>query len=133
MLILNPRVVHFGVATWDDVIAVAIDREAHRTVEEWSDLGPYAVLADVPEQKVRVTVVQEVARDDVNTPRPGEAGTLVFFTSPTASDAGRKKVSCGAVVLEVRHELSVKKGAVRTVVLAGVSDGEADPVVVVEE
>jgi hypothetical protein len=132
MLILNPRQVQFGSSTWEDVTAVWIDRAAHRTVEDWSDLGPYAVLADVPEQKVRVTVVQEVSRDDVNVPRPGESGQLSFFTSPTASDAGRKKVSCQAVVLESRHDLSLKKGAVRTVVLAAVSNGAADPVTIDE-
>ena len=132
MLILNPRQVQFGSSTWEDVTAVSIDRAAHRTVEDWSDLGPYAVLADVPEQKVRVTVVQEVSRDDVNVPRPGESGTLSFFTSPTASDAGRRKVSCQAVVLESRHDLSLKKGAVRTVVLAAVSNGAADPVTIDE-
>ena len=133
MLILNPRTVTFGSSTWDDIIAITIDRAAHKTIEDWSDLGPYAVLADVPEQKVRVTIVQEVSRDDVNVPRPGESGTLNFFTSPTASDAGRRKVSCQAVVLESRHDLSLKKGAVRIVVLAAVSDGVTDPVSVSEE
>ena len=133
MLILNPREVRFGSALWEDVVAISIDRAAHKTVEEWSDLGPYAVFADVPEQKVRVTIVQEVARDDVNVPRPGEAGTLEFHTSPTASDAGRKKVSCAAVVLESRHELSIRKGAIRTVILAAISDGAADPVSTSEE
>jgi hypothetical protein len=130
MLILNPRLVTFGSYSWPEVAAIAIDRSPHRTVEDWSDLGPYAVLVDVPEQKVRVTVVQEVERDDVHLPRPGESGTLSFRTSPTASDAGRRRFSCTAVVLEVRHELSLRKGAVRTVTLAAVSaDGATDPVV----
>lgn len=128
MLILNPRQVRFAAATWDDVTAIAIDRSAHKTIEEWTDLGPYAAVADVPEQKVRVTVIQEVARDDVNVPRPGDSGTLEFFTSPTASDAGRKKVSCEAIVLESRHDLSIKKGAIRTVVFAAISNGAADPI-----
>lgn len=130
MVILNPRQVKFGSATWPDIAGVAIDRSAHKTIEDWSDLGPYAVLADVPEQKVRVTVVQEVVRDDVNVPRPGEMGELSFYISPTASDAGRKRVTMEAVVLDVKHELSLRKGAVRTVTLAAVSTDGTDPVVV---
>ncbi len=129
MLILNPRSVKFGSSTWEDVTAVTIDRAAHKTVEDFGDLGPFAVLVDVPEQRVRIGIVQEVGRDDVDSPRPGEAGTLTLYTSPTASDAGRRKVSCTAVVLNVSHELSTRKGAIRTVTLAAVSsDGAADPV-----
>ncbi len=129
MLILNPRLVKFGSAAWPDIASIAIDRAAHRTVEDWSDLGPYAVLADVPEQKVRITIMQELAREDVNVPRPGESGTLSFCTSPTASDAGRRRFTCTAVVLDVKHELSLRKGAIRTITLAAISpDGEADPV-----
>ena len=129
MLILNPRIVTFGSHTWPDIAAIAIDRSPHRTVEDWSDLGPFAVLADVPEQKVRVTISQEVERDDGSVPRPGESETLSFCTSPTASDAGRRRFSCTAVVLDVRHELSLRKGAVRTITLAAVSeDGASDPI-----
>jgi hypothetical protein len=128
MLLLNPRHITFGAARWDDVIAIAIDRSPHRTVEEWSDLGPYAVLVDIPEQRTRIQVVQELARDDVTAPRPGEQATLTFYTAPTPSDAGRRKVSATAVILDVRHELSLRKGAIRTVTLAAVSSGSADPV-----
>ncbi len=129
MLILNPRSVKFGSATWDNVTAVTIDRAAHKTVEDFGDNGPYAVLVDVPEQRVRIGITQEVARDDVASPRPGEAGTLTLYTSPTASDADRRRLMCDVVVLDVSHELSIKKGAIRTVTLAAVSsDGAADPV-----
>lgn len=133
MLILNPRHVSFGSVEWTDIISIAIDRSTHRAVEEWSDLGPYPTFADVPEQKVRITVVQELMRDDIASPRPGEQALLSFHTSPTASDAARKKVSCVAVVLDSRHELSLRKGAVRTVTLAAVSTDGTDPVVVESE
>jgi hypothetical protein len=129
MLILNPRLVAFGSQSWPDIAAIAIDRAAHRTVEDWSDLGPYAVLADVPEQKVRISITQEVARDDVHVPRPGESGTLSFCTSPTASDAGRRRFTCTAVILDVRHDLSLRKGALRTITLGAISpDGSTDPI-----
>jgi hypothetical protein len=129
MLLLNPRIVKFAGAVWEGVVSVAVDRAAHRTVEEWSDGGPYAMLADVPEQRVRITVVQELARGEVGTPRPGESGTLTFHTSPGAADSGRKRIAATAVVLSVAHELSLRKGALRTVVFAAVStDGAGDPV-----
>jgi hypothetical protein len=129
MLILNPRSVVFGGSRWEGVVSVAIDRLPQRLVEEWSDEGPFAVLVDVPEERTRIKVVQEILRDDLDAPRPGEQGTLSLCTSPAASDAGRRRLSASAVVLRVEHEVSVKTGAVRTVTLAAVSaDGAADPV-----
>jgi hypothetical protein len=131
MLLLNPRLVKFGADTWPDIAAIAIDRAAHRTVEDWSDMGPYAVVADVPEQKVRITITQEVVRDDIHVPRPGESGVLSFCTSPTASDAGRRRFTAAAVILDVRHDLSLRKGALRTITLAVISaDGLTDPITV---
>lgn len=131
MLLLTPRAVRFGEATWEDVSAVVVDRASRRSVVEWSDLGPHAVLADVPEQEVTVRVVQSLTRDAPDAPRPGDAGQLSFDTSPAGTDTGRRRVSAQAVVLGVRHELSVKGGATRTVTLVAVSpDGAADPVIV---
>jgi len=130
MLVLNPRVVSFGGVVWEDVSAVVVDRSAHRAVQDWSDLGAYAVLVDVPEQSVTVRVVQRVARDDIGLPVPGEMGELVFATSPAGGDTPRKRVRVQCVVLGVTHEISLKNGAVRTVKLAAVSgDGIVDPVV----
>lgn len=133
MLVLNPRVVKFGPAVWDGVLAVAIDRLANRRVIEWSDAGPHAVFADVPEQRIEVKVTQELAREDLAGPVPGQQGELVLHTSPTATDAARRKVSVQAVVVQVGHELSLKKGALRTIELVAVSaTGSADPVVISE-
>jgi hypothetical protein len=130
MLILNPRTVTFGSALWEGIAAVAIDRHAHRLIEEWGDRGSYAVLADVPEQRVRIKIVQEVDRDSVGVPRPGEQGILTLYTAPARSEAGRRRVSATAVVLAVEHEVSTRRGALRTVVLAAVSDGAGDPITV---
>ena len=131
MLLLNPRSVVFAGAVWEDVSAIVIDRAAARVIKEWSDLGPHVVLADVPEQVVTVRVVQQVARDDVGAPLPGDSGGLVFHTAPAGGDTPRKKVSAQCVIADVTHELSLKNGAVRTVKLVAVStDGSADPVTV---
>lgn len=131
MLILSPRTVRFGGAEWEDVAAVIIDRQAKRAVTEWSDLGPHTVLADAPEQLVTVRVVQQVARDDVGTPVPGESAELAFAIAPAGGDSPRRRVRAECVVTDVTHELSLKSGAVRTVKLVAVSsDGATDPVTV---
>ncbi len=133
MLVLNPQQMTFGAATWNQVMAVAVDRAAHREAVEWSDLGPHIAFADVPEQRITVKVTREVSSDDVDSPRPGETNTLTFYTSPTASDGLRMKITMQAVVMRVEHEISQRKGAVRTITLTAISpDGETDPVVVMQ-
>ncbi len=133
MLVLNPRTVTFGDARWENIQAVSLDRVPQRVVEEWSDAGPYAVFADVPEQKLRVTVVQDLAAADLAAPVPGDRGTMAFCTSPAAADQRRQRLSMDAVVLRVTHDLSVKGAPTRTILLAPVSsDGGGDPVSVSE-
>ncbi len=131
MLVLNPRQVKFGNTVWDDVVLVAVDRAASRVVEEWSDLGPYAAFGDVPEQRITIRVVQELARDDLDGPGPGDLAELTLHTSPGWSDGGRRKLAARAMVTRVEHEVSLKRGAVRTVTLLAISeDGAEDPVAV---
>lgn len=129
MLILNPRLVRFGASNWMDVTSITIDRLPHRTTEDWSDHGAFPTHADVPEQKIRIAITQELARDDIDAPIPGETADLTFHTSPTRADAGRTRVSTSAVILSVQHELSQRKGAIRTITLAAISpDGATDPI-----
>jgi hypothetical protein len=91
MLLLTPRTVRFGAATWNDIVAVAIDRSPHRVALEWGDEGPHPTFADVPEQRVTIKVVQDVARDDIDAPSPGEESPLSFFTAPAATGAGVRR------------------------------------------
>lgn len=129
MLVLNPRSVVFGSSTWAGVTSVSVDRDAERLVAEIGASGPHVVLADVPEQRVRVRVVQEMEGDDLGSPTPGEQAALGFVTAPNASSAGQRAVDLTAVVTGVRHEVSRRGGAVRTVSLLAVSpDGVSDPV-----
>lgn len=131
MLIVDPREVVYGGVTWAGVTSVAVERKASRSFAEYGGSGPHAVLADVPEQRVEVTVVQELADDDMDAPVPGWEGELEFETASNASDAGRRRVSMRAVVLGVRYAVSRKSGSSRTVELLAVSaDGVADPVTV---
>jgi hypothetical protein len=129
VLVLNPRSVSFGSATWEGVSSIVVDRQAARTLEELGDNGPYPVLVDVPEQRVRVKVVQEFTRDEMSAPAPGEQATLQFVTAPGASTAGLRRVTLTAIVIGVEHEVSLKRGATRTIELAAISsDGRTDPV-----
>jgi hypothetical protein len=131
MLVLNPRQVSLGEETLEDVGAVVIDRRAEKLVVEWSDFGAHAVYADVAEQRIVVRIVQEVVRADVGGPAPGDEVELAFHTSPTAGDVGRRKVSMTVVVTGVSHELSRKRGAVRTIEAVAISsDGATDPVTI---
>jgi hypothetical protein len=130
-MLTHPRTVRFGSLVWDDVIAVAIDRSAHRLVEEWSDAGPYAAFADVPEQRVTIQVVQQVGAEDLAAPRPADQAVLTFDTAPTAAESARRRVTATAVVTAVAHDLSQKRGATRTITLVAVSpDGAADPIAI---
>lgn len=129
MLVLNPRLVKFGAFVWEGVLSVVIDRLAHKQVVEWSDAGPHAVFVDVPEQRIEVRIAQELIREDLAGPVPGQQAELVLYTSPTSSEAARRKVSLQAVVVQVSHELSLKKGALRMIELVAVSaTGASDPV-----
>jgi hypothetical protein len=136
MLMLVPRVVKFGAVAIERVVAVSVDRVAARSVVEWGDAGPHVVLADVPEQRVTVTVRQVLTREDLADLRPGASGQLVVFTGATAGESGRRKVSGSGVLLSAESEIRGGEGAAgasATRVLKFVmvsSDGTADPITV---
>jgi len=135
MLVLNPEHVTFMGAVWEGVLAVAVDRSAAREIVQWGDFGPHAVEADVPEQRVTITVRQELTRDAIEAPSPGDRGQVSFITSFTGSEAGRRRIFAEAVVVAVTHELSRAKGAIRAVKFVaidpfnnGASSGSSDPI-----
>ena len=131
MLLLNPQSVKFGSAVWSDVTAVLVDRAPEREVVEWSDSGPHAVFADVPEQRVSVRVTRRLIRDAAAAPRPGDSAELDVYTSPSAGDALRQRLRATCVVTGVSHELSAQRGAIQTIMLIAISsDGATDPIVV---
>jgi hypothetical protein len=131
MLIISPREVAFGGAVWTGIAAAVVDRSAAQTIEEFGENGPYAAFADVPRQRVRVRIVQDVVGEEGHTaPGPGQEAVL----SITMAQAGRprsRRLSTKAVILAVEHEVSLKRGSVRTITLAAVSiDGAADPITI---
>src|SRR5690606_44199 len=130
MLILNPREVMFGSARLANIAAVVIDREAASTIEEFGEHGPYAALVDVPRQRVRVRLVQEGAGDGGPAPGPGAQAVLSFTTAP-AGGARSRRLETTAVVLSVEHEISLRRGSIRTITLGAVSsDGATDPIII---
>lgn len=129
MLILHPREVSFASVPWKGVASVVVDRVATKVVAEGGDSGPHAVFVDCPEQRVTVRVSMDITDDSIAAPDLGTLGVLEFATAPTGVNAARARVTASAVVTGVVHELSLKKGAVRTVELVAVSsNGAADPV-----
>lgn len=144
MLILNPASVRFKDTRLDHVSSVAVERHASRLVEEWSDAGPHAVLADCPEQRARLRIVRHLLHDDPAPPAPGDAGLLRLVTSPSAADAGRRELRAHAVLIAVAYSLAGEPGrkapgdaaapaAVQTLTFALVSDdGAADPISIIQ-
>lgn len=132
MLVLNPQRVEIDGQTWTQVESIAVDRLAHRLVQEWGDEGAFATLIDVPEQRVRVMVVQMLDEGAFDAPRPGDQVMLTFEAARSGSDAGRVSVDIELVITEVRHDVSRGRG-MRTLSGWGVSsDGATDPVEVSE-
>ncbi len=133
MLVLNPQRVKFDGHEWAQVESIAIDRLAQKLVQEWSDDGAFAVFVDVPEQRVRVSMVQMLDEGTLEALVPGMSGDLVFEAARSGSDAGRFEISISVVIGEVRHEVSRGRG-VRTLVAWGASSsGDTDPVMVIEK
>lgn len=128
MLILNPTHVTFAGTQWPDVTAVVIDRDAIRAAISYGDHGPHPTFADVPEQRTTLEVTMDLPRGDLSTARPGDQGTLTLYTSPTSSDAQRRKLTATGVVTNVQHKVG-DKSATRTITLVALStDGATDPI-----
>lgn len=117
------------------VASVAVDRRATRLALERTDLGPHAVFADAPEQRVTLTIDRALDR----TPEeewtlaqallPGAMGELAVRAASSAGDAGGRIARATAVVLSVAHTLSGRRGPVQTIRLLAISpDGAAPPV-----
>lgn len=129
MLWLNPERVTIGAVELRGVIAVAVDREAARLTEEFSDLGPHVAFADVPEQRVMIRLTRELVESEGTLLRPGDQGALSFRASANASDVAGRTVSATVVVTGVGHTLGARSTARQVIVCVAISsDGAADPV-----
>lgn len=134
MLILNPASVVLAGVEYSNVESCAIDRAAHKEVVEWNDSGPYAVFADVPEQKVEIKLTQRLASNaadqQLDRLRPGQSVSVEVVTSLNSSHAQRRRITATCVVRAVRNVVSVGEDpqARRVIELIAISDGSSDPV-----
>lgn len=129
MIWLNPDRVMLGAIELRDVFMIAVDRAARRLAEEWTDLGPHAGFADVPEQRVMVSLARRILESEAASPKPGEAHTLTFRAGASASAAGVWAYSIPVVVVSVEHSMAASGGAMQRLRAVAVSpDGLADPV-----
>jgi hypothetical protein len=129
VIVLNPRLVEIGGVSYDGVRSVSIDRRARRTVLEWSDNGPQAVMGDAPERVVEIRVSREVTRDDALSLEPGTEVEVVLHASVTSSQSGLRRVRVERAMVEgVRYQVG-GRGATQTIELVALSsDGSEDPV-----
>jgi hypothetical protein len=130
-MLLHPDTVTFGDLALDHVLAVAIDRAAARLVADHGDLGPHVAFADVPEQRVTLTLTRRPARPEVINPRPGDQAGLAFTAAAGAADAARVRITATCVLREVRHDLTASGSPRQTITFIAVSpDGLQDPVTI---
>jgi hypothetical protein len=131
MLFLNPHTVTLGAVVLDRVSAIIVDRTADRLALEYSDAGAYPIYADVPEQRVTVTIVRDLLEGDpliLSSMVPGYQVTLAFATSPADSEAQLMNYSASLVITAVKHELKRGKSAIQRIVgVAIATSGNLDP------
>ncbi len=121
MLILNPDKVTFAGEPWTEVVVVSIERASEKSVLEWSDNGPHAVYADVPEERMTIRITRLVSASEIDTPGPGALGELEFFTSIGTSDARRQRVRALGVIERVTYQCVQKSGTTQTITLLAIS------------
>ena len=129
MLLLNPNRVTLGTAELTNVSAITIDRTARRAALEWTDLGPHIGFADVPEQRVAITVIRNLFASELSPAKPGDELLLTARAAASASAAGVIVVSATVVVQSISH--AITQGAKATQIIRAVavsSTGAADPI-----
>lgn len=128
MLLIAPTVV-LGTHTLTSVTHLAIDRVARRAAVEWTDMGPHAAFADVPEQRVGVVIVRHVLASETTGPRPGDALTLTARAATNNSAAATLTINATLVITAVEHHIAASGRATQTIRATAVStSGAADPI-----
>lgn len=131
MLILNPAKLSLLGLEYGSIESVKVNRLAHREAVEWSDAGPHAVFADIPECRVEIEIMQHLesggSDQSLDGPQPGQLGMLEVITSPNASQARRRKLSAQCAIKSIRNEAG--RRAKRSIILIALSpDGSTDPI-----
>ena len=137
-MILHPASVTFADTPLDNVLTIAVERLAAREVVEFSDLGPHAAYADMPEIRTNIILVRRPSPPELTAVHPGDAGELVFTAAGGTSDAARVRVRVLCAVREVRYDFNdggAGPGARATprqmlTFIALSPDGAPDPIVI---
>lgn len=130
MLFLNPDKVILGTLELSSVVYLAVDRVAHRSAIEWTDLGPHPAFADVVEQRAALTIIRRVTASEAAAPRPGESHALTVRVAAGASAASILQITAGIVITAVEHSYSASGKATQTIRAVCISaTGAADPIV----
>jgi hypothetical protein len=133
MIWLQPRIVTLGNDTLRNVQSISVDRFTSKFVEEWSDLGPYAVFADVSQVRLvcriqRLLDIEDAAR--LASLTLGSQVTLSFQTAPGTSDAHRLQIDLTMVLRSVEHDSNPTQGMRQTITGVAISsDGATDPII----
>lgn len=128
MLLLSPEIVRFDSFAWDDVATLAVDHIPRRLIEDFSDLGPFATFADVPEQTIQIRVQRRMTSDDLDAPALGTSGDLIFYFSPPGAELSRRRVQISCVLTSIRTDLPALKQTTRTLTFLATSDGLTNPI-----
>jgi hypothetical protein len=138
-MLISPDTVKFGTLTLDNALHLAVDRASERLALEWSDAGPHAVFADVPEQRITLRLSRRIVGQAPASVVPGQRDTLVAEFAPGGSGAGRRRrLTVTAVVTGVDYQLAGADAASGTsrstrqdITLVALStDGAADPIAI---
>jgi hypothetical protein len=129
VLWIDPTNVTLGATPLPGVSAITVDRRAERTTIEWSDMGPHAVFADIPEQRTTIRIARAAGPADPPAPKPGDTATLTFRTGPSRASSGAVAVSATVVILAIAHTTDHTRGTTQTIeCLALSTTGAADPI-----
>ncbi|MBU6411988.1 MAG: hypothetical protein KGS45_00820 [Planctomycetes bacterium] len=130
MFLSSPTRVTFGSLLLSSVSSISIDRTASREAIDFSDAGPHPTFADIPEQKVLITILQYLTSSDFAAPLPSSSATLTIHAKPNDSDSGSLTLQASTVVRSCTHSLN-PKGATRTISLIAIStNGATDPITI---
>lgn len=128
-MVLRPVDVVFGGVALEGVLSIGVDRVAGTMLVEHDEAGRFTRFADAAQQRVVVTLTRSIRVTELDGPRPGDAGDLVFEARGGSVDGARSRVTVGVVVERVTHRLGAKDGSEQTIRFEAVSvDGQADPV-----
>lgn len=131
MLWLNPKHALLDGTPLTHVESIALDLSPNRLATEHDDFGPHIVFADVPEVRAVLRVRRHLNGSDALALRPGDQSLLSFRIAPNASDAPGTTISATVVITSIRHDLSLKSGAIELIdVLAIATTGNIDPITI---